>query len=141
MPPASPVLSRENLSGGGISACSESCASEDLAQRYPENPAKAMKASRSAVAQVAQLLLNRESDFADLSGADSATQRRSIATSCADWMRSAGSLARQARTTRSSIGGVRGWLALMGSGSFSRIALNTLSCDLPSKARWPVIIS
>ncbi len=37
-------------------------------------------------------------------GAESTTQRRSIATSCADWKRSAGSLARQARTTRSSIG-------------------------------------
>ena len=30
---------------------------------------------------------------------------------------------------------------LMGSGSFSRMAVNTLSCDLPSKARRPVTIS
>jgi len=29
------------------------------------------------------------------------------------------------------MGGASGWLTVMGSGSFSRMALNTLSCDLP----------
>jgi hypothetical protein len=37
--------------------------------------------------------------------------------------------------------GADGWMVLIGSGSFSRMALATLSCDLPSKARLPVLIS
>jgi hypothetical protein len=39
------------------------------------------------------------------------------------------------------VGGASGWLVVMVSGSFSRMAVNTLSCDLPSKARRLVTIS
>src|SRR5579863_5875244 len=135
MPPASPVASRENLSGGGISAWIDNGASEDFAQRYPPNPASAMKTIRSAAAQTAQDVVSCEDWLAESTDVDSEAQRRSMATSCADWIRSAGSLARHARTTRSSMGGDWGWLTPMGSGSFSRMEVNTLSCDLPSNAR------
>src|SRR5271169_2642070 len=104
--------------------------SEDFAQRYPAYAASAMKQSRSETNPAAQNLLNCANAFAGSAGSASIIQRRSIAMSCADWKRSAGSFARHAPRTRSSMGGARGWPALIGSGSFSRMALNTLSCDL-----------
>ena len=33
------------------------------------------------------------------------------------------------------------YLLVTGSGSFSKIAVSTLNCDLPVNARWPVTIS
>src|SRR5580700_6594993 len=105
MPPASPVVSRENFSGGAISAWIASGSSEDFAQRYPTNAARATNTRTSAARIAAHDLLNDCDGLADSADAESASQRRSIATSCADWKRSAGSLAKHARTTRSSVGG------------------------------------
>src|SRR5712692_11252020 len=57
------------------------------------------------------------------------------------WKRSSGFLARHVLTTCSKAGGVSGWVAEIGSRSFSRIALATLIWLLPANARLPVAIS
>src|SRR5579859_407829 len=62
-------------------------------------------------------------------------------TSWADWKRSSRSFARQEATRKSKAGGIRGLVAVMGSGSFSRMAEATLIWLLPSKARLPMAIS
>src|SRR6266700_516799 len=67
--------------------------------------------------------------------AESAIHFNSIETSRAVCQRSSGSLARQRRRARSSAAGVVGFTALMGAGSFSRMADATLSWLLPGKAR------
>ena len=89
----------------------------------------AINTSASTPNPAAHVLLNGDPGFAPSPGAASAAHRRFIAVSCAVCMRSAGSLARHARTRRSSIGGVSGRVTLMASGSFSRMAVNTLSSN------------
>ena len=61
--------------------------------------------------------------------------------SCAVWMRSSGSLARQARTSASSAGAAIELELLIGIGSDCMTAPIRLACDLPSNARLPVAIS
>src|SRR5258707_1250472 len=141
MPPTSPVVSKANFSGGGISAWRDSVVALGLAE-YPATAARAARARAAAASRASQYLLNLVvvvlESLGCVSLADSAIQRRSMAASWADCRRSAGALARQARIRRASMGG---WLGPMGSGSFSRIAESTLICDFPSNARRPVIIS
>ncbi len=71
----------------------------------------------------------------------SAIHFSSSSTSCIDWRRSSGSLARQVRTRRSSPGGDSGWTEAIGGGSRSRIEAIRLACVLPSNALRPVAIS
>jgi len=111
-----------------ISRGSNIGSSEDFAQRYPPNPARATKASRRAASPSVQDLLNCAAGFADSSGGSGLLrfreryvghQRRSMEMSCAI-ERVGGSFARQARTRDRAVGGASGWLTVMGSGSFSR---------------------
>ena len=113
------------------------------AERWSKNPVSVPRTIADATAANRMRLSAGALQQISAVGAEPSaeTQRRSIATSCADWKLSAGSLARQPATTSSSIGGARTCVALIGSGSFSRIAVKTLSWDLPSNARRPVTIS
>ncbi len=52
-------------------------------------------------------------------------------------MRSSGSFIRQVRTTRSSSGGVMGWMVDIAGGSDARIDAITLACVLPENAALP----
>ena len=71
----------------------------------------------------------------------SATHCSCSFTSWAVWMRSFGSLARQAVTTRTSAGGVSGAAVPSAGGSACMIAPIRLAWLLPAKARVPVTIS
>jgi hypothetical protein len=62
-------------------------------------------------------------------------------TSCAVWNRSSGSLARQVFTTRSSAGGVIGWIEEMASGCVWMIAAMSDAWLLPENAFLPVAVS
>lgn len=68
-------------------------------------------------------------------------ERSCNSTSCADCQRSAGSLARQVRTRRSSSGGLRGCCSETGGGSVVRIAEMSAAWLAPEKALAPVSIS
>jgi hypothetical protein len=97
--------------------------SDDFAQRYPANMASAVSASVSAASETAQDLLNCVDDFGGR--VRYPTQAHRDVVSGLEPVR--GIFARQASTTRSNIGGLSGWMALIGSGLFSRIEVNTLS--------------
>jgi len=90
------------------------CRGAGLAE-YPATAARAARARAAAASRASQYLLNLVvvvlESLGCVSLADSAIQRRSMAASWADCRRSAGSLARQARIRRSSMGG---WLGPMG---------------------------
>src|SRR5579862_9197010 len=83
MPPASPVASNRNFSGGEISEWSEIGTLEGVAQRYATKPESAINARARAIKPALQALMNCGPDFEVSPGRASAAQPRFIATSCA----------------------------------------------------------
>src|SRR5271166_726544 len=132
--PARSEVKRNCWLGGGLITARMLAGEGTERSKYPASTPRAIAAESSANQSTRPAAgLVADSASAGATRID-AIQRNSMARSCADWIRSLGSFARHPRINMSSIGGASGWSAAIGSGSFSRIAVNTLSCDLPSKA-------
>src|SRR5262249_13895923 len=119
----------------------------ETSRRRPRSAAADARAARIATAATPHAIRSRRRDDPAATGAGAsacdpcAIHLSSLAMSCALCQRSSGSLARQPRTTRSSAGGVIGWIVERDGGSPVRIAAIRDAWLFPSNAFPPGALS